>query len=203
MSPLENLRPIRARKTMIPFAAELAKLGDLRRRRALVRAPGSCVDRRSDALFAIVRRPTADGRNQRAAACPAPTAAVVGGAKVSTKIEVLTNLVAKVDKLIIVGGMANTFLQAMGTNVGKSLSEPEFHATVHQIMAAAKAKGCEIVLQLMRLSPANSRRRCQRRGGARSGASRRDDPRVGPASVAHVAGSRVPHAVVERSDGRF
>ena len=75
-----------------------------------------------------------------------PTAAVVGGAKVSTKIPVLTNLMAKVDKLIVGGGMANTFLQAQGINVGKSLAEPDFHATAREIMGAAKSKGCEIVL---------------------------------------------------------
>ncbi len=75
-----------------------------------------------------------------------PTAAVVGGAKVSTKIPVLTNLVAKVDKLIIGGGMANTFLQAQGVQVGKSLSEADFHKTALDIMAKAKERGCEIVL---------------------------------------------------------
>ena len=75
-----------------------------------------------------------------------PTAAVVGGAKVSTKIPVLMNLLPKVDKLIIGGGMANTFLQAMGVLVGQSLAEPEFHATARNIMAEAKDCGCEIVL---------------------------------------------------------
>ena len=75
-----------------------------------------------------------------------PTAAVVGGAKVSTKIPVLTNLLAKVDKLIIGGGMANTFLQAQGINVGKSLAEPGFHNTALAILAEAKAKGKEVVL---------------------------------------------------------
>jgi phosphoglycerate kinase len=75
-----------------------------------------------------------------------PTAAVVGGAKVSTKIPVLKNLLGKVDKLIIGGGMANTFLQAQGVNVGKSLAEPDFHATALEIIAEAKAKGREIVL---------------------------------------------------------
>ena len=75
-----------------------------------------------------------------------PTAAVVGGAKVSTKIPVLTNLVAKVDKLIIGGGMANTFLQAQGVQVGKSLCEPDFHKTALEIMAKAKERGCEILL---------------------------------------------------------
>ena len=75
-----------------------------------------------------------------------PTAAVVGGAKVSTKIPVLMNLLPKVDKLIIGGGMANTFLQSMGVLVGQSLAEPEFHATARSIMAEAKEHGCEIVL---------------------------------------------------------
>ena len=75
-----------------------------------------------------------------------PTAAVVGGAKVSTKIPILTNLVAKVDKLIIGGGMANTFLQAKGVEVGKSLAEPDFHDTARQIMTAAADSGCEILL---------------------------------------------------------
>jgi phosphoglycerate kinase len=75
-----------------------------------------------------------------------PTAAVVGGAKVSTKIPILTNLVTKVDKLIIGGGMANTFLQSMGVFLGQSLAEPEFHYNAREIMVAAKEKGCEIVL---------------------------------------------------------
>lgn len=75
-----------------------------------------------------------------------PTVAVVGGAKVSSKIPVLTNLVAKVDKLIIGGGMANTFLQSMGVMTGQSLAEPEFHATAREIMSEAKVHGCQIVL---------------------------------------------------------
>lgn len=75
-----------------------------------------------------------------------PTAAVVGGAKVSTKIPVLENLLPKVDKLIIGGGMANTFLLAQGVNVGKSLAEPDFAETARKILAVAKSKGCEIVL---------------------------------------------------------
>jgi phosphoglycerate kinase len=75
-----------------------------------------------------------------------PVAAVVGGAKVSTKIPVLANLIAKVDKLIIGGGMANTFLLAQGVNVGSSLAEPDLAETARQIMHAAKAKSCEVVL---------------------------------------------------------
>ena len=75
-----------------------------------------------------------------------PTAAVIGGAKVSTKIPVLTNLVAKVDKLIIGGGMANTFFLAQGVNIGTSLAEPDFAGTVLEIMHAAKARSCEVIL---------------------------------------------------------
>ena len=67
-----------------------------------------------------------------------PVAAVVGGAKVSTKIPVLTNLSAKVDKLIIGGGMANTFLLAQGVEIGKSLAEADMTATALEIMHAAK-----------------------------------------------------------------
>jgi phosphoglycerate kinase len=75
-----------------------------------------------------------------------PVAAVVGGAKVSTKIELLSNLAGKVDKLIVGGGMANTFLLAQGVGIGRSLAEPDFAMTALEIMHAAKARSCEIVL---------------------------------------------------------
>jgi len=75
-----------------------------------------------------------------------PVAAIVGGAKVSTKIPVLKNLSAKVDKLIIGGGMANTFLLAGGVEIGKSLAEPDLLDTAREIMHAAKSRSCEIVL---------------------------------------------------------
>ena len=75
-----------------------------------------------------------------------PVAAIVGGAKVSTKLELLGNLVGKVDFLIIGGAMANTFLSAQGKNVGKSLQEAEMHATALDILAKAQAAGCRIVL---------------------------------------------------------
>jgi phosphoglycerate kinase len=77
-----------------------------------------------------------------------PTVAAVGGAKVSTKIQMLTNLVAKVDALIIGGGMANTILQAMGTIDGKSLAEPDFHTTARDILTEATKRGCEIILPI-------------------------------------------------------
>ncbi|WP_412562810.1 phosphoglycerate kinase [Thalassobius sp. MITS945101] len=75
-----------------------------------------------------------------------PVVAVVGGAKVSTKLELLGNLVAKVDHLVIGGGMANTFLAAQGIDVGKSLCEHHMTDTAVEILAKAKAAGCEIVL---------------------------------------------------------
>jgi len=75
-----------------------------------------------------------------------PVLAVVGGAKVSSKIDLLENLVGKVDMLVIGGGMANTFLAAQGVDVGKSLCEHDLAETANRIMAAADAKGCEIVL---------------------------------------------------------
>jgi phosphoglycerate kinase len=75
-----------------------------------------------------------------------PVAAVVGGAKVSSKLDVLTNLVGKVDHLIIGGGMANTFLAAKGIAVGKSLCEHDLAETARSILARAEASGCTVHL---------------------------------------------------------
>ena len=75
-----------------------------------------------------------------------PVIAVVGGAKVGTKIDVLENLVAKVDTLVIGGAMANTFLQAQGVAVGKSLSEPNLADVARGILAKAAKAGCTVVL---------------------------------------------------------
>ena len=75
-----------------------------------------------------------------------PVVAVVGGAKVSTKIDLLGNLVTRVNALVIGGGMANTFLAAQGLGVGKSLCEHDMADTARDIMAKAGSAGCEIVL---------------------------------------------------------
>ena len=75
-----------------------------------------------------------------------PVVAVVGGAKVSSKLDLLGNLVTKVDHLVIGGGMANTFLVAQGIEVGKSLAERDMAATALEILAKAKAAGCVIHL---------------------------------------------------------
>ena len=75
-----------------------------------------------------------------------PVAAVVGGAKVSSKLDVLRNLVKQVDHLIIGGGMANTFLAARGVNVGKSLCEHDLADTANEILEAADKAGCTVHL---------------------------------------------------------
>ena len=75
-----------------------------------------------------------------------PVLAVVGGAKISTKLDLLSNLVRKVDALVIGGGMANTFLAAGGTDVGKSLCEHDLADTARRIMKEAEEAGCAIVL---------------------------------------------------------
>ena len=75
-----------------------------------------------------------------------PAAAIVGGAKVSSKLDLLGNLIRKVDLLVIGGAMANTFLAAQGAELGKSLQEPELHGTARDIMSTAKEAGCHILL---------------------------------------------------------
>jgi phosphoglycerate kinase len=75
-----------------------------------------------------------------------PVVAIVGGAKVSTKLDLLGNLVGKVDKLIIGGGMANTFLLAQGIKVGKSLAEKDLGKTALEILDKAKAAKCDVLL---------------------------------------------------------
>jgi len=75
-----------------------------------------------------------------------PLVAVVGGAKVSSKLDLLANLIARVDTLVIGGGMANTFLAANGAEVGKSLCEHDLASTAREIESKADAAGCTIVL---------------------------------------------------------
>ena len=75
-----------------------------------------------------------------------PVLAVVGGAKIATKLDLLGNLISRVDHLAIGGGMANTFLAAMGVDVGKSLCEHEMAETAREILKRADEGGCEIIL---------------------------------------------------------
>ncbi len=84
---------------------------------------------------------------EKALGSPAhPVAALVGGSKISTKIDLLENLISKVDVLVLGGGMANTFLAAQGINVGKSLHEPDMLNTARTIMGKAATHGCLILL---------------------------------------------------------
>lgn len=149
---LENLRFHAGEEKNDPeFAAALAKLGDL-----YVNDAFSAAHRAHASTEGVARLlPAAAGRSMQgeltalaqALGQPVrPVAAVVGGAKVSTKLDVLTNLVAKVDHLIIGGGMANTFLAAQGVDVGKSLCEHDLADTARDILARAEAAGCVIHL---------------------------------------------------------
>ena len=107
-----------------------------------------------------------------------PVVAIVGGAKISTKLDLLMNLVKKVDALVIGGGMANTFLAARGENVGKSLCEHDLAQTARQIMIEAATAGCAIVLPLRRRGGEGVQgRRAARSGGDQRSARRRHDPR--------------------------
>jgi phosphoglycerate kinase len=77
-----------------------------------------------------------------------PVGAIVGGAKVSTKLALIGNLLEKVDVLVIGGAMANTFLAAQGVAIGKSLQEADMHDTARKILAEAAGRGCEIILPI-------------------------------------------------------
>ncbi len=116
-----------------------------------------------------------------------PVAAVVGGAKVSSKLDLLGNLVKKVDLLIIGGGMANTFLAALGTKVGKSLCEHDLVGTANEIMAKAKAAGCEIVLPVDGVLAKEFKAQAPHRVAAISDIAADEMMLdIGPKSVAHV-----------------
>ncbi|MDB5507596.1 MAG: phosphoglycerate kinase [Hyphomicrobiales bacterium] len=149
---LENTRFHKGEETNDPvFVAELAKLGDV-----YVNDAFSAAHRAHASTEGLAHKlPAFAGRGMQAeldaltAALETPkrpVAAVVGGAKVSTKLELLGNLSRKVDYIIIGGGMANTFLAAQGKKVGKSLCEKDLVDTALSVIAQAKAGGCEIVL---------------------------------------------------------
>ena len=135
------------------FAKKLAALGDV-----YVGDAFSCAHRAHASVDALPRlMPAAAGRSfaaeltalHAALAVPRrPLGAVVGGAKVSSKLALLENLVTKVDGLILGGGMANTFLLAQGIPVGASLAEPDVVATARMIIAKADANGCRMILPI-------------------------------------------------------
>ena len=133
------------------FASELALLADL-----YVNDAFSAAHRAHASTAALARLlPAAAGRLMQAEleALDAalgnperPVGAIVGGAKISTKLDLLGNLVEKVDMLAIGGAMANTFLHALGTDVGKSLCEYEMADTALQILGRADEAGCQVIL---------------------------------------------------------
>ncbi len=149
---LENTRFHPGEETNDPdFAQQLAALGDL-----YVNDAFSAAHRAHASTEGIAHYlPAHAGRlmQQELAALDAalgqpdrPVCAIVGGSKVSTKLELLGNLVKKVDLLLIGGAMANTFLAADGAQIGRSLQEADMHATARDILAEAKRAGCNIVL---------------------------------------------------------
>ncbi|MBB5722047.1 phosphoglycerate kinase [Loktanella ponticola] len=149
---LENLRfNPGEEKNDAGFAARLASLGDI-----YVNDAFSAAHRAHASTEAIAKLlPSCAGRLmaaelgalEAALGTPKrPVVAVVGGAKVSTKLDLLGNLVGKVDHLVIGGGMANTFLAAQGINVGKSLCEHDLADTAREILGKAEKAGCEIIL---------------------------------------------------------
>lgn len=133
------------------LAAQMAKLGDV-----FVNDAFSAAHRAHASTEGLARLlPAAAGRLMEAelraleaalGSPQRPVVAVVGGAKVSTKIELLANLVTRVDHLVIGGGMANTFLVAEGIEVGKSLAEREMAETAREIRHRAQKAGCQIHL---------------------------------------------------------
>ena len=151
---LENVRFHAGEEANDPaFAQQLADLGDLYVNDAFSAAhrahastegvahrlpayAGESMRRELDALDAALGKPQK------------PVIGIVGGAKVSTKLDLLKNLVGKLDRLAIGGGMANTFLFAQGIDIGGSLAERDMADTAREIMAEAKARGCELLLPI-------------------------------------------------------
>jgi phosphoglycerate kinase len=149
---LENTRFHKEEEKNDPaFVAELAKLGDIWVNDAFSAAhrahasteglghtlpayAGRTMQAELDALGEALEHPAK------------PVIAIIGGAKVSTKIDLLENLVRKVDALVIGGGMANTFLHAQGIGIGKSLAEKDLAATALRIVEKAEAANCAIIL---------------------------------------------------------
>ncbi|MFC4272936.1 phosphoglycerate kinase [Sneathiella chungangensis] len=148
----ENVRFHAGEETNDPdFAKALAAAGDV-----YVNDAFSCSHRAHASTEAIARLlPAYAGRNMEAELTALtkalekpvrPVMAIVGGAKISSKLDLLFNLIEKVDVLVIGGGMANTFLNAKGVNVGASLCEHDLAGTANEILAKAEKVGCDILL---------------------------------------------------------
>ena len=190
---LENTRFHKGEEANDPaMATSLAKLAD-----AFVNDAFSAAHRAHASTEGVARLlPSYAGRLMqaelealdRALLNPArPVMAIVGGAKVSSKLDLLGNLSSKVDVLVIGGAMANTFLAAQGMGVGRSLQEAEMHQTARDIMAGAAARGCTIMLPVDLVAAAEFRANAPHRvvpaDGTPADMMALD---VGPATVAAV-----------------
>ena len=149
---LENTRFHKEEEKNDPgFVAELAKLGDIWVNDAFsaahrAHATTEGLGHKLPAYAGRTMQAELDALGKALEAPTKPVIAIIGGAKVSTKIDLLENLVSKVDALVIGGGMANTFLHAQGIGVGKSLAEKDLAATALRIMEKAEAANCAIIL---------------------------------------------------------
>jgi phosphoglycerate kinase len=149
---LENTRFHKEEEKNDPaFVAELAKLGDIWVNDAFsaahrAHASTEGLGHKLPAYAGRTMQAELDALNKALEAPTKPVIAIIGGAKVSTKIDLLENLVSKVDALVIGGGMANTFLHAQGVAVGKSLAEKDLAATALRILEKADAANCAIIL---------------------------------------------------------
>ena len=149
---LENTRFHKEEETNdSTFVAELAKLGDIWVNDAFsaahrAHASTEGLGHKLPAYAGRTMQAELDALGKALDAPQKPVIAIVGGAKVSSKIDLLQNLVSKVDMLVIGGGMANTFLHAQGIAIGKSLCEKDLAPTALKILDAAKAANCMIIL---------------------------------------------------------
>ena len=149
---LENTRFHKEEEKNDPaFVASLAKLGDIWVNDAFsaahrAHATTEGLGHKLPAYAGRTMQAELDALNKALEAPTKPVIAIIGGAKVSTKIDLLENLVNKVDALVIGGGMANTFLHAQGYGVGKSLAEKDLAATALRILEKAEKANCAIIL---------------------------------------------------------
>jgi len=149
---LENTRFHQEEENNDPaFVAELAKLGDIWVNDAFsaahrAHASTEGLGHKLPAYAGRTMQAELDALGKALEAPTKPVIAIIGGAKVSTKIDLLENLVRKVDALVIGGGMANTFLHAQGVGIGKSLAEKDLAPTALRIIEKADAANCAIIL---------------------------------------------------------
>ena len=148
---LENIRFYEEEeKNDEKFAHHLASLGDL-----YVNDAFSCSHRKHASIHQISKYlPSFSGLqldlevaalNKITNEITKPITCIIGGSKISTKIDVIKNLIPKFDNIIIVGGMANNFIEYFGNNIGKSIKEKNCNHVVEQIISLSKNKGCKII----------------------------------------------------------